>query len=147
MYQYYQGLTIREGTTGVPAERVKQLFEEVGWSRGGPAWQDEKFSLIFENSTWAFTVWEEERMVGMVRVVSDQIMMATIMDLAVSESYRGKGLAHKLISLCMEKLPHGDWFAHTSEENFSFYESCGFQVEENCSFYGYRKARDEGHRL
>lgn len=147
MYQYFRGLTIREGTKGVPAKRVKQLFEEVGWSQGVPLWQEEKFSLIFENSTWAFTVWDQEEMVGMVRVVSDQIMMATIMDLVVSEPYRGKGLAHKLISLCMEKLPHGDWFAHTSEENFSFYESCGFHVEENCSFYGYRKAREEGHRI
>lgn len=50
-----------------------------------------KYTLIFENSTWAFTVWDHERMIAMVRVISDQIMAANIMDLVVLSEYRGKG--------------------------------------------------------
>ncbi len=95
MYQYFHGLVIREGTTGVPANEVKCLFEEVGWVRDVPEWQLEKFSLIMENATWAFTVWDQQRMVGMVRIISDKMMMATISDLIVSEDYRGRGIAKK----------------------------------------------------
>ncbi len=57
MYQYFNGLVIREGTNGIPAESVEALFENAGWARNTPAWQKEKFSLIFKNSAWAFTVW------------------------------------------------------------------------------------------
>ena len=151
MYQYFNGLVIREGTEGVPAESVETLFVDAGWARNTPDWQKEKFSLIFENSTWAFTVWDSSRMIGMVRVISDKIMAATIMDLAVLTEYRGKGVGKKLVELCIQKLPHGDWFAHTSADNFSFYEKCGFEVKDlsqngTCVYYGYIQARKEGHR-
>ncbi|MCA1065681.1 GNAT family N-acetyltransferase [Rossellomorea sp. AcN35-11] len=151
MYQYFNGLVIREGTEGVPGEEVERLFENAGWARNTPSWQKEKFSLIFKNSTWAFTVWDKDNMIGMVRVISDQIMTANIMDLVVLTNYRGKGIGKKLVELCVQKLPHGDWFAHTSADHFSFYEKCGFEVKDlrqngTCAYYGYIKARKEGHR-
>ncbi|WP_139891404.1 GNAT family N-acetyltransferase [Bacillus sp. D386] len=151
MYQYFNGLVILEGTEGVPAESVETLFTDAGWARNTPDWQKEKFSLIFENSTWAYTVWDSSRMIGMVRVISDKIMAATIMDLVVLTEYRGKEIGKKLVELCVQKLPHGDWFAHTSADNFSFYEKCGFEVKDlsqngTCVYYGYIQARKEGHR-
>ncbi|ASF38205.1 N-acetyltransferase [Halobacillus halophilus] len=151
MYQYYNGLVIREGVKGVPGNFVEELFKEAGWVRETPSWQKEKFTLMFENSTWAFTVWDENRMVGMVRVISDQIMAANIMDLVVSSNYRGKGIGQKLVELCVQKLPHGDWFAHTSSNNFSFYKKCGFEVKDlsqngTCAYYGYIQARIDGDR-
>ncbi|MDG5471866.1 GNAT family N-acetyltransferase [Jeotgalibacillus sp. ET6] len=152
MYQYYKGLIIREGTSGVPAEQVKKLFEEAGWVRGVPEWQMEKFSLLFENSAWAFTVWSGEEMVGMVRVISDKIMAGNIMDLVVQKKWQGKGIGQKLVSLCVAKLPHGDWFAHTSADNFTFYKRCGFEVKDlkkngTCAYYGYIQAKKDGDRL
>lgn len=151
MYQYFNGVTIREGTEGVPAEEVESLFEDAGWARNTPVWQKEKFSLIFIHSTWAFTVWDNNRMIGMVRVISDKIMAANILDLIVLSEYHGKGIGKKLVELCVQKLPHGDWFAHTSSNNFAFYEKCGFEVKDlaqngTCVYYGYIQARKDGHR-
>ncbi|MFQ3543136.1 GNAT family N-acetyltransferase [Halobacillus rhizosphaerae] len=151
MYQYYEGLIIREGTEGVPAGEVKKLFEEADWVRNLPEWQSEKFKLIFENSTWAFTVWNQDEMIAMVRIISDRIMAATIMDLVVSAPYRRRGIAKQLIKLSLQKLPHGDWFAHTSANNYELYRKCGFDVPDNqnngtCVYYGYIQARKDGHR-
>ncbi|BCB02543.1 GNAT family N-acetyltransferase [Bacillus sp. KH172YL63] len=151
MYQYFNGLTIREGTESVPADAVEALFQDAGWARNTPDWQKEKFSLIFTNSTWAFTVWDGNDMIGMIRVISDRIMAANIMDLVVLTGYRGRGIGKKLVELCVQKLPHGDWFAHTSANNFPFYKTCGFEVKnlaENgtCAYYGYIQARKDGHR-
>lgn len=69
-------------------------------------------------------------MTRMVRVISDKIMAANIMDLVVLSEYHGKGIGKKLVELCVQKLPHGDWFAHTSANNYSFYEKCGFEVKD-----------------
>ena len=151
MYQYFKGLIIREGTEGVPADAVELLFKDAGWVKTTPEWQKEKFSLIFKNSTWAFTVWDNNQMVAMVRVISDQIMAANIMDLAVLSAYRKKGIGTKLVELCVQKLPHGDWFAHTSANNFPFNKNCGFEVKGltqngTCAYYGYIQARKDGHR-
>ena len=151
MYQYVNGLVIRDGTEGVPAAQVENLFKDAGWARDIPSWQKEKYTLIFQKSTWAFTVWDVDRMVAMVRVISDKIMAANIMDLVVLSEYKGRGIGRRLVELCVQKLPHGDWFTHTSAANFSFYEKCGFEVKDlnengTCAYYGYIKAREEGHR-
>ncbi|PPA70433.1 GNAT family N-acetyltransferase [Jeotgalibacillus proteolyticus] len=151
MYHYFHNLIIREGTEGVPGSYVEALFEDAGWAGKTPDWQKEKFSLILQNSTWAFTVWDEEKMIGMVRVISDKIMYANIVDLVVLSEYQGKGIGKKLVELCVQKLPHADWFAHTSAKNFPFYERCGFEVKDlsqngTCVYYGFRKARRDGHR-
>ncbi|TGB01394.1 GNAT family N-acetyltransferase [Halobacillus salinus] len=151
MYQYFHGFIIREGTDGVPAEHVHDLFKNAGWTGEIPEWQKEKYTLMFQHSTWAFTVWKEEQMIGMVRVISDRVMAATIMDLIVHSDFRGKGIGQKLIALCVQKLPHGDWFANTAADRFSFYEQCGFEVNDltdngTCVYHGYIQAGKEGHR-
>ncbi|MFJ7737650.1 GNAT family N-acetyltransferase [Lysinibacillus sp. NPDC097287] len=150
MYQYCKGLVIREGTEGVPADEVEALFKDAGWAKTIPAWQKEKYSLIFKNSTWAFTVWDHDKMIGMVRVISDKIMAANILDLVVLSEYRGQGIGKILVELCVQKLPHGDWFVHTSTNNFKFYETCGFEVKGlsshgTCTYFGYIQARKDGH--
>lgn len=130
MYIYHNGLIIREGTSSVPAYAIKALFEDAGWSNDNiPSWQIEKFTIAFENSTWAFTIWDEEEMIAMVRVISDGIMIANIVNLVVKCEYRGKGLGKKLVALCLQKLPHGDWFAHTSANNFDFIEVVDLKLE------------------
>lgn len=151
MYQYFNGLVIREGTKGIPVDDIESLFEDAGWVRNTPSWQREKFTLIFENSTWAFTVWDQNKIIAMVRVISDKIMYANILDLIVNTEYRGKGIGKKLVELCVQKLTHGDWFAHTSFNNFDFYRKCDFEVKDistngTCVYYGYKQARKNGHR-
>ena len=90
-------------------------------------------------------------MIAMVRVVSDKVMTATIQDLAVKEEYRGKGIGKKLVDLCLEKLPHGNWWVHTTPENYDFYKKCRFEIPQisdssSMIYMGYVKAKLEGHR-
>ena len=82
----------------------------------------------------------------MVRVVSDRVMTATIQDLALKEAYRGKGIGKKLIDLCIQKLPHGNWWVHTTPENYDLYKKCGFELPQvsdsaTMAYMGYMKAK------
>lgn len=146
MYDYFKGLTIREGTEGVDGAKLRQLYEAVGWcSADLPAWQNEKFEIAMKNSAWAFTVWDGEKLIGMVRVVSDRVMVASIQDLIVLEEYRGMGLGKRLVEKCIAKLPCGNWSARTTPENYAFYEKCGFSMptSDNATLElnGYRLSR------
>ncbi|MBE5779117.1 MAG: GNAT family N-acetyltransferase [Clostridiales bacterium] len=146
MYEYYKGLVIREGTGGVDGARLRKLYEAVGWCGSSlPLWQNEKFEIAMKNSAWAFTVWDGEELVGMVRVVSDRVMVASIQDLILLDEYRRMGLGRKLVEKCLAKLPSGNWTARTTPENYSFYEKCGFSMprENNATmeYDGYRLSR------
>ena len=86
MYDYYKGYLIREGTEGIDGARLRELYEAVGWCNTSlPAWQNEKFEIAMKNSVWAFTVWDKDILIGMVRVVSDRVMVASIQDLIILE--------------------------------------------------------------
>lgn len=88
---------------------------------------------------------------AMVRVVSDKVMTATIQDLAVKEEYRKKGIGKKLVGLCLQKLHHGNWWAHTTSDNYDFYRKCGFNTSEisyssTLTYMVFSKAKIEGNR-
>ncbi len=153
MYEYFNGLVIREGKNNLPTEKIKKLYHSVGWSSNNlPSWQEEKYQLFFENSTWAYTVWDKDEIVAMVRVISDKIALADLTDLIVIPEYQKKGIGKKLVQLCVQKLPHGNWFVHTTSNNYDFYRKCGFSVPDKtlpqgtCTYLGFMIARVEGHR-
>lgn len=152
MYQYFNGYVIREGSGAVTGEMLRVLYEGVGWvSPELPVWQNEKFEFALKNSAWAFTVWHRNELIGMVRVISDKMMFASIQDLIVLKEHRKKGIGHKLVELCLQKMPHGGWSAQTTPENYNFYKHCGFEMpdcskSETLTYNGFFKARKDGHR-
>lgn len=151
MYQYYKGILIREGTEGIPSQQLRELYEKMGWcSPSMPQWQNEKFSIALRNSAWAFTVWDREMLAGMVRVVSDKVMVASLQDLMLLPEYRGKGLGQFLVKLCRQKLPDGNWSARTTPENYDFYIKCGFSMPDannaTMEYDGYILSKTRGDR-
>lgn len=152
MYEYFKGYVIREGNEGIPVDKLRSLYVQTGWvSPTMCSWQNEKFEIALKNSAWAFTVWDKEKLIAMVRVVSDKVMVASIQDLIVKEEYRNKGIGTKLISLCIQKMPHGCWSARTNPEIYHIYEEHGFKIDDNAEratliYNGFEKAKEEGHR-
>ena len=106
MYDYFKGYLIREGTGGINGAQLRKLYEAVGWCDTSlPEWQNEKFEIAMKNSAWAFTVWDDDALIGMVRVVSDRVMVASMQDLIILEKYRKIGLGKRLVEKCIAKLP------------------------------------------
>ncbi len=152
MYQYYKGFIIREGTEGISGDLLKELYISVGWANALlPSWLNEKFEIALRNSAWAYTVWDDERLIGLIRIVSDKVMVATVLDLVIHPDYQGKGIGSKLMELSMRKLPHGNWFSHTTSNNYRFYERFGFaksleDKEATLVYNGFRQAKMDGNR-
>lgn len=152
MYQYFNGYVIREGNEGISGKKLRALYESVEWiSPELPDWQNEKFEIALKNSAWAFTVWHKNELVGMVRVISDKMMFASIQDLIVLKEHRKNGIGRKLVELCLQKMPHGGWAAQTTPENYEFYKHCGFEIPdhfqtETLTYNGFFQARKDGHR-
>ena len=98
----------------------------------------------------AYALSFKEKEMGMVRVVSDKVMVASVQDLMILPEYRRKGLGSFLISLCLQKLPCGNWSARTTPENYEFYRKCGFSMPDSQNvtmvYDGYMLAGKRGDR-
>ncbi len=77
----------------------EELFFAVGWATEETTTQEmiDNFNVGFINSTFVFSAWDGERLVGCVRVLSDLHFRSIIYDLAVLPEYQNNGIGSELI--------------------------------------------------
>lgn len=81
-------------------EQVRDLFLSVGWISGQ---YPERLYKALMNSSTVLTVWDNEKLVGLTRVLDDSEMLAQIHYVLVSPEYQGQGIAGKMIEYIKEK--------------------------------------------
>ena len=85
------------------------------------------------NSSTVLTAWDEDRLVGLIRVLDDTEMLAQIHYLLVHPDYQGYGIAGKLIEKIKEKYKNYLYIEGMPEDknNVAFYVKHGFTEMKN----------------
>lgn len=111
-------------------EQVQQLFLSVHWTFGN---YPKRLYKALMNSSTVLTVWDDEKLVGLTRVLDDTEMLAQIHYVLVHPDYQGKGIAGKMIEYIKEKYKNFLYIEGMPEDknNVSFYTKHGFSVMEN----------------
>ena len=111
-------------------EQVQQLFLAVNWVSGK---YPERLYKALMNSSTVLTVWDDEKLVGLTRVLDDTEMLAQIHYVLVHPDYQGKGIAGSMIERIKEKYRNFLYIEGMPEDkaNVPFYEKHGFSVMEN----------------
>ena len=81
-------------------EQVQQLFLSVHWISG--SYPERLYQALMHSST-VLTVWDDEKLVGLTRVLDDTTMLAQIHYVLVHPDYQGQGIAGKMIEYVKEK--------------------------------------------
>ncbi len=116
----------------LPCEHLLRLFESAGWYNGEiTEEQKEKFNIGYINSTLVISAWEDNCLVGAVRVLSDKVFRSVIYDLIVAPEYQNKGIGKELVRRCIEHYPNSEWLVQTTEQIYNYYEKIGFKVKED----------------
>lgn len=111
-------------------EQVQQLFLSVNWISGK---YPERLYKALMNSSTVLTVWDDEKLVGLTRVLDDTEMLAQIHYVLVQPEYQGRGIAGKMLEYIKEKYKDFLYIEVMPEDknNVSFYTKHGFSVMEN----------------
>ena len=111
-------------------EQVQQLFLSVNWVSGN---YPERLYKALMNSSTVLTVWDDEKLVGLTRVLDDTEMLAQIHYVLVHPDYQGKGIAGSMIEHIKEKYRNFLYIEGMPEDkaNVLFYVKHGFSVMEN----------------
>lgn len=105
---------------------LKNLFSSVGWSS---AKYPDKLKIALQNSDTVFSAWNDDKLIGLINVLDDNIMTAYIHFLLVNPEYQGKSIGKKLLNLTCEK--YKDYLRivlHSYKDGVEFYKKCGFIV-------------------
>jgi len=108
--------------------KIKKLYDDAGWV----SYTDNLLSLIrgIESSLMVISAWDEEELVGLIRVIGDGQTIIYIQDILVLKSYKRKGIGTKLVNLVLEHFPNVRQkvlITDNEVESTGFYNSLDFE--------------------
>ena len=118
----------------IPVEDYQRLREHVGWCRLSPHIAD----MAVGNSFYSQCVYDDDKVIGMMRVSWQGDDCALITDVVVDENYRSRGIGKTMVLDSIEKiksyLEKGDEIkvlVISAPGRESFYEHLGFRRRPN----------------
>ncbi|MDD4779254.1 MAG: GNAT family N-acetyltransferase [Tissierellia bacterium] len=88
----------------------------------------EKCKRSFIGSQVAVFAFDNEKLVGVSRAISDGVKQAAIYDVAILPEYQGLGIGRLLIEGILNKLPDCSFILFSNIGKESFYEKFGFRL-------------------
>ena len=124
----------------ISREQLEKLYNDVGWY----AYTDDLEGLqqALEHSLEVISVWNDEELVGLIRVVGDGLTIIYIQDILVLNSYQNQGIATQLIQQVLNKYNNVRQKVLMTEEAPDvrhFYEKNGFQSCDKGSLVAFAK--------
>lgn len=69
--------------------------------------------------------WDDDRLVGSIRILSDGYFFATIPEILVDPSYQRRGIGRRLMELALERAPRGKLAFGAQPQSVEFFERIG----------------------
>lgn len=111
-------------------ELIIDLYNSSGIKR--PTSDKERIKKMFENSNLIISAWDNNKLVGIARSLTDFCYCCYLSDLAVRAEYQRLGIGKKLIALTKEKIGEQTMLLLLSAPDaMEYYPKIGFKKAEN----------------
>lgn len=124
----------------IDRQQLKKLYNNVEWYAYT---QDlNMLSQALEQSLDVISVWNDEELVGLIRVVGDGLTIIYIQDILVLNAYQNQGIATQLMQQVLNKYKNVRQKVLLTEEAPNvrhFYEKNGFQSCDKGSLVAFAK--------
>ena len=101
-------------TKNYTSNDLQELFQSVGWLSAN---YPERLKKALDNSETVFTVWDGEKLVGLVNAIDDSELTAYVHYLCVNPEYQGQGIGKNLLQRIKEKYKNYLYIILIAENN------------------------------
>ena len=112
----------------IDIKQLEELYNDVGW---GAYTQDlEVLKQAILQSLDIITVWNDNKLVGLIRAIGDGLTIVYIQDILVLNAYQNKGIASELLQRILNKYKNVRQKVLLTEEASGvryFYEKNGIE--------------------
>lgn len=120
----------------IKPEELSNLFQLAGLKR--PYDDIQRLKRMIENADILISAWDDDKLVGIARAISDFSYCCYLSDLAVHRDFQKRGIGRELVSLVKECISEEvTLLLLSSLAAMDFYPKIGFEKIDN----GYRISR------
>ncbi|HEV8286157.1 MAG TPA: GNAT family N-acetyltransferase [Chitinophagaceae bacterium] len=113
-----------------PTQLIIDLYNSSGISR--PIADHDRISKMYANSNLIVTAWDQHKLVGISRSLTDFCYCCYLSDLAVRQEYKCSGIGKKLIELTKEMIGEKTMLLLLSAPRaMEYYPKVGFEKVNN----------------
>jgi predicted GNAT family acetyltransferase len=116
---------IDDSSTGIDWERAKADLTADGFDNGRSA---QALRRSFQQSQHVVFARDEERVVGMARLLSDGVCNAYLLDVWTLSSYRKQGIGSSMVRYLAQQVP-GQHIGLQTDDAQTLYASLGFRPQ------------------
>jgi len=126
-------MSISIRTDSLPApDKAVALFLSVKWGEMGdynlPDWEK-----ALKNNSLVVTAWDGANLIGMARVLSDNVNDTYITDVVVSPSHQKNNIGRQMVSKILDTYPHTAIYVCGLSTAEGFFEKCGLKKKSQLS--------------
>ena len=123
-------------------EEILRLYSAVGWT----AYTDNPDTLEqgFRHSLLTLAAYEEDELIGLIRVVGDGFTIVFIQDLLVDPAHQRQGIATALVRAVLARYPdvrQVELVTDNTPKTIAFYKSLGFTEFSEIGCCGFMRCR------
>lgn len=96
-------IQLREGTA-IDAGALVDLYTSVGWTLY--AADADALVRAIGNSSYVVSAWAGDQLVGLARMLSDDVSVAYLQDILVRPELHGRGVGSRLAERCLARYQH-----------------------------------------
>ncbi|HNW36034.1 MAG TPA: GNAT family N-acetyltransferase [Candidatus Ozemobacteraceae bacterium] len=116
-------IKIQHDCGNIDWEQVRDSLKRVGMAYREP----EVHRLAFQGSFCKVFLFDEGRMIGFGRAISDGVSQAAVYDIVVLPEYQNKGIGKLLMNSLLEKLGSCNVILYANPGKEGFYATLGFR--------------------
>lgn len=128
----------------IPVKQLIDLYASVGWSNYTN--RPQQLEQAFHQSLFVMAAYDEDKLVGLIRVVGDGLTIVFIQDLLVYPQYQRQGIGRGLLQQMLERFKDVyqiQLATEQSDKNLTFYQELGFRRQEDFDCTGMIYALDK----
>ena len=116
-------LILKDNCLNINWNYVSEILKEVGMGY----FEGEVHRKAFENSHTVIFAFDNDKLIGFGRAISDGVYQAAIYDVAVLPEYQGKNIGKTIINKILECVPTCNVILYASPGKEKFYEKSNFR--------------------
>lgn len=118
-----------------------RLFEQAPWAKGRTV---EDAREMLSHTDLVISAWDDNRLVGFGRVLTDYVYRVSIWDVIVDTDYQGQDIGTEIIERILHHptVKRVELFWLCTRDKQSFYETLGFSAKEQIGMVWDRRTHE-----